>query len=84
MRARQCVSDCARGVPVRGSAEGVTAIPGRLPAPRAVWMNPDPPQYWAGGTCEVIRQVFPMYHLTIDGLGEAVGYLSKGAGFSAG
>ena len=44
---------------------------------RAVWMNPDPPQYWAGGTCEVIRQVFPMYHLTIDGLGEAVTYLSK-------
>jgi uncharacterized protein with von Willebrand factor type A (vWA) domain len=44
---------------------------------RAVWMNPDPPQYWAGGTCEVIRQVFPMFHLTIDGLGEAVTYLSK-------
>lgn len=46
---------------------------------RAVWLNPDPPQYWAGGTCEVIRQVFPMYHLTLEGLGEAVGYLSKGA-----
>ncbi len=45
---------------------------------RAVWLNPDPPQYWAGGTCEVVRQVFPMYHLTIDGLGEAVAYLSKG------
>ncbi|HVU00991.1 MAG TPA: VWA domain-containing protein [Polyangiaceae bacterium] len=44
---------------------------------RAVWLNPDPPQYWAGGTCEVIRQVFPMYHLTIDGLGEAVTHLSK-------
>ena len=46
---------------------------------RTVWMNPDPPQYWAGGTCEVIRQVFPMYHLTLEGLGEAVGYLSKGS-----
>jgi uncharacterized protein with von Willebrand factor type A (vWA) domain len=45
---------------------------------RAVWLNPDPPQYWAGGTCEVIRQVFPMYHLTLEGLGEAVTYLSKG------
>jgi hypothetical protein len=44
---------------------------------RTVWLNPDPPQYWAGGTCEVIRQVFPMYHLTIEGLGEAVTYLSK-------
>lgn len=46
---------------------------------RAIWLNPDPPQYWAGGTCEVIRQVFPMYHLTIEGLGEAVTYLSKGS-----
>jgi uncharacterized protein with von Willebrand factor type A (vWA) domain len=46
---------------------------------RSVWLNPDPPQYWAGGTCEVIRQVFPMYHLTIEGLGEAVTYLSKGS-----
>ena len=46
---------------------------------RSVWLNPDPPQYWAGGTCEVIRQVFPMYHLTIEGLGEAVSYLSKGS-----
>jgi uncharacterized protein with von Willebrand factor type A (vWA) domain len=44
---------------------------------RTVWLNPDPPQYWAGGTCEVVRQVFPMYHLTIEGLGEAVTYLSK-------
>jgi uncharacterized protein with von Willebrand factor type A (vWA) domain len=46
---------------------------------RAIWLNPDPPQYWAGGTCEVIRQVFPMYHLTLEGLGEAVSYLSKGS-----
>ncbi len=45
---------------------------------RSVWLNPDPPQYWAGGTCEVIRQVFPMHHLTLEGLGEAVNYLSKG------
>jgi uncharacterized protein len=46
---------------------------------RSVWLNPDPPQYWAGGTCEVIRQVFPMHHLTIDGLSEAITYLSKGS-----
>ena len=44
---------------------------------RTVWLNPDPPQYWAGGTCEVIRQVFPMHHLTIDGLTEAMSHLSK-------
>jgi uncharacterized protein with von Willebrand factor type A (vWA) domain len=44
---------------------------------RSVWLNPDPPQYWAGGTCEVIRQVFPMFHLTLDGLTEAMAHLSK-------
>jgi uncharacterized protein with von Willebrand factor type A (vWA) domain len=44
---------------------------------RAVWLNPDPPQYWAGGTCEVIRQVFPMHHLTLEGLTEAMNHLSK-------
>ena len=44
---------------------------------RSVWLNPDPPQYWAGGTCEVIRQVFPMFHLTLEGLTEAMAHLSK-------
>jgi uncharacterized protein len=46
---------------------------------RAVWLNPDPPQYWAGGTCEVVRQLFPMFHLTLEGLSEAMAHLSKHA-----
>lgn len=46
--------------------------------PRAVWLNPDPPQYWQGGTCELIGKVFPMFALTLDGLGEAVSRLSSG------
>jgi hypothetical protein len=45
---------------------------------RSVWLNPDPPRYWSGGTCRVIGEVFPMYHLTLDGLAEAMAYLSKG------
>jgi len=44
---------------------------------RSVWLNPDPPSYWVGGTVEIIGQVFQMYTLTIDGLTEAVTYLSK-------
>lgn len=44
---------------------------------RTVWLNPDPPRYWGSGTCKVIREVFPMYSLTLDGLSEAVTYLSK-------
>jgi len=45
---------------------------------RTAWINPDPPSYWKGGTAEQIGRVFPMFHLTLDGLGEAVTHLSKG------
>jgi uncharacterized protein with von Willebrand factor type A (vWA) domain len=45
--------------------------------PRAVWLNPEPPRYWEIGTCDAIRRVFPMHHLTLDGLGEAVRQLSR-------
>ncbi len=43
---------------------------------RAAWLNPDPPNYWNGGTAEALSQVFRMFHLTLDGLGEAVRHLS--------
>ena len=45
---------------------------------RSVWLNPDPPSYWKGGTAEMLSQVFPMFPLTLDGLGEAVSHLSRG------
>lgn len=45
---------------------------------RAAWLNPDPPSYWRGGTAEHIGKVFPMFHLTLDGLGDAITHLSKG------
>ena len=51
----------------------------RLKFERSVWLNPDPPQYWSSGTSRVIGEVFPMYHLTIEGLTEAMALLSKGA-----
>ena len=44
---------------------------------RAVWLNPDPPSYWVGGTSQIISQVFHMHPLTLDGLAEAVSYLAK-------
>lgn len=46
---------------------------------RAAWLNPEPPQYWRGGTPEVIGSIFPMFHLTLDGLSDAVGHLSRGS-----
>lgn len=45
---------------------------------RTAWLNPDPPSYWRGGTAEQIAKVFPMFQLTVDGLGDAVTHLSKG------
>jgi uncharacterized protein with von Willebrand factor type A (vWA) domain len=45
---------------------------------RSAWLNPDPPSYWRGGTAEQIGRVFPMFHLTLDGLGDAIAHLSKG------
>jgi uncharacterized protein with von Willebrand factor type A (vWA) domain len=46
--------------------------------PRSVWLNPDKPQYW-GGTVDELRRAFPMFPLTLEGLGEAVASLSRGA-----
>jgi hypothetical protein len=47
---------------------------------RCVWLNPDPPNYWAGGTCKAIGEVFPMFPLTLEGLSEAMASLSKAPG----
>jgi uncharacterized protein with von Willebrand factor type A (vWA) domain len=44
---------------------------------RSIWLNPDPPQYWNGGTARAIGEVFPMFHLTLEGLTEAMALLSK-------
>jgi len=38
----------------------------------AVWLNPDEPHYWNHTTVQMIRKLFPMYSLTIDGLEEAM------------
>jgi uncharacterized protein with von Willebrand factor type A (vWA) domain len=45
---------------------------------RSVWLNPEKPVYWDADTARLIRRVFPMYHLSVDGLGEAVRTLVGG------
>ncbi len=45
---------------------------------RSAWLNPDPPQYWRGGTAKAIGTVFPMFHLSLEGLTEAMAHLAKG------
>lgn len=44
---------------------------------RSVWLNPEPPRSWYG-TAASIRQVFEMFPLTLEGLGEAVNHLIRG------
>lgn len=47
--------------------------------PRCAWLNPEPVRAWAHTTINVIRRVFPMYPLTLEGLSEAVAQLLRGA-----
>jgi len=44
----------------------------------ATWLNPEPDRFWAGTTIEVIASVFAMYPLTLDGMAQAVRYLTRG------
>jgi uncharacterized protein with von Willebrand factor type A (vWA) domain len=40
---------------------------------RAVWVNPDERELWDHThTTRLVRRLFPMFHLSVDGLGEAV------------
>jgi uncharacterized protein with von Willebrand factor type A (vWA) domain len=43
--------------------------------PQSVWLNPEPPRLWQATTIDLVRRVFPMFQLTLDGLGEAVDVL---------
>jgi uncharacterized protein with von Willebrand factor type A (vWA) domain len=46
--------------------------------PRSAWLNPEPVRFWGGNTIEMVREVFPMFPLTLAGLDEAVGHLTRG------
>ena len=40
---------------------------------RSAWLNPDPPRQWDyTETTRVIRSIFPMFPLTIDGIEDAI------------
>jgi uncharacterized protein with von Willebrand factor type A (vWA) domain len=40
---------------------------------RSVWVNPDPASGWDSTyTTKLVRRLFPMYHLSVDGLSRAV------------
>jgi uncharacterized protein with von Willebrand factor type A (vWA) domain len=45
---------------------------------RSAWLNPEPPASWWSPTIRTLRGVFSMFPLTVDGLEEAVGHLTRG------
>ncbi len=45
---------------------------------RVSWLNPEPERYWVGNTIQHVAQIFPMFPLTLEGLGEAVQHLIRG------
>lgn len=45
---------------------------------RSAWLNPEPARFWRQPTVEMIRHVFDMFPLTLEGLTEAVAHLTRG------
>ncbi len=46
--------------------------------PRAVWLNPEPPRYWEStATIQLIKRVFEMHPLTLDGLEAGIASLLR-------
>lgn len=40
--------------------------------PRSAWLNPEQQRIWDAPSIRIVRSVFPMYPLTVDGITEAV------------
>ncbi len=47
----------------------------RQRVPNSIWLNPEPRIRWNAATIQIVRRVFPMFELSIDGLTEAVDVL---------
>lgn len=45
---------------------------------RSAWLNPDPESYWSNTTVKILHGLYPMFPLTLDGLGRAVTHLVRG------
>ncbi len=43
---------------------------------RVAWLNPEPPEDWNRyQTVRLVERIFPMFHLSVDGIGDAVSAL---------
>lgn len=45
---------------------------------RIAWLNPEPNRFWRRTTIEVIAGILPMWELTLNGLEDAVRFLTRG------
>jgi uncharacterized protein with von Willebrand factor type A (vWA) domain len=69
----------APGYGDEGKTPGVAWLMGlREHFERSVWLNPDGVGELGHPTVDAIRSIFPMYALTLEGLGQAVGELLRG------
>jgi len=60
----------------RPSVEQLRFLAGRFP--HSVWLNPIPERHWPyTHTINVIRTIFPMFELSLDGLDRAVSHLMQ-------
>mgnify|MGYP002619637838 CR=1 FL=1 len=57
----------------RSGLEWLQAL--RARCPRSVWLNPEPPRIWESTSARLVRSVFPMTPLSVDGLERAVDML---------
>lgn len=44
---------------------------------RSVWLNPMEPHHWRGYTVDLIAKLFPMFPLTVEGIGQAIEHLVR-------
>ena len=45
--------------------------------PRSAWLNPVPEAYWGAPSVRIVRDVFEMFALTLDGLDGAIAHLKR-------
>lgn len=45
--------------------------------PHTVWLNPEDPRYWEHPTIRMVKNIFPIYPLTLEGLNLAIKKLAR-------
>jgi uncharacterized protein with von Willebrand factor type A (vWA) domain len=70
---RQDTSYFHFGQPKTPGIEWLRRISGKARA--SAWLNPEGRRIWGAPTVKAIRQIFPMFELTLDGLDRAVDHL---------